>query len=129
MASKDTVATAFLTVSREMTESIRRVIGKTSIKLMRAIKVENKSGKSEDRILVLATWRLYLMAPKIPTKVEQTFNFLEIRAMNTHPDNQVVIETDKSPYSLRLQSNDHLDQLINHINFALSRIFNNSIYT
>ncbi|KTG38520.1 hypothetical protein cypCar_00040253 [Cyprinus carpio] len=61
--------------------------------------------------------------------VEQTFNFLEIRAMNTHPDNQVVIETDKSTYSLRLQSNDHLDQLISHINFALSRIFNNSIYT
>uniref|UniRef100_A0A672NB95 CARMIL C-terminal domain-containing protein n=1 Tax=Sinocyclocheilus grahami TaxID=75366 RepID=A0A672NB95_SINGR len=42
---------------------------------------------------------------------------------------QVVIETDKSTYSLRLQSNDHLDQLISHINFALSRIFNNSIYT
>ncbi|XP_042633481.1 capping protein, Arp2/3 and myosin-I linker protein 3-like isoform X1 [Cyprinus carpio] len=129
MASKDTVATAFLTVSREMTESIRRVIDKTSIKLVRAIKVENKNGKSEDRILVLATWRLYLMVPKIPTKVEQTFNFLEIRALNTHLDNQVVIETDKSTYSLKLQSNDHLDQLISHINFALSRIFNNSIYT
>ncbi|KTG33239.1 hypothetical protein cypCar_00024711, partial [Cyprinus carpio] len=61
--------------------------------------------------------------------VEQTFNFLEIRALNTHLDNQVVIETDKSTYSLKLQSNDHLDQLISHINFALSRIFNNSIYT
>ncbi|XP_065123498.1 capping protein, Arp2/3 and myosin-I linker protein 3 isoform X4 [Paramisgurnus dabryanus] len=129
MASKDTIAAAFVTVSREMTDSIRRIIDKTSIKLVRAIKVENKSGKSEDRILVLATWRLYLMSPKIPTKVEQTFNFLEIRAMNTHPDNQVVIETDKSTYSLRLQSNEHLDQLISHINFALSRIFNNSIYT
>ncbi|XP_056600094.1 capping protein, Arp2/3 and myosin-I linker protein 3 isoform X1 [Triplophysa dalaica] len=129
MASKDTVAGAFLNVSREMTDSIRRIIDKTSIKLVRAIKVENKSGKSEDRILALATWRLYLMSPKIPTKVEQTFNFLEIRAMNTHPDNQVVIETDKTTYSLRLQSNDHLDQLIGHINFALSRIFNNSIYT
>uniref|UniRef100_A0A8C2GFQ5 Capping protein regulator and myosin 1 linker 3 n=1 Tax=Cyprinus carpio TaxID=7962 RepID=A0A8C2GFQ5_CYPCA len=60
---------------------------------------------------VLATWRLYLMVPKIPTKVEQTFNFLEIRALNTHLDNQVVIETDKSTYSLKLQSNDHLDQI------------------
>ncbi|TRY95500.1 hypothetical protein DNTS_026157 [Danionella cerebrum] len=128
MASKDTVAAAFLTVSREMTESIRRVIDKTSIKFVRAVKFENKNGKSEDRILVLATWRLYLMAPKIPTKVEQTFNFLEIRAMNTHPDNQVVIETDKSTYSLRLQANDHLDQLISHFNFSLSRIFNNSVY-
>lgn len=41
---------------------------------------------------------------------------------------QVVIETDKATYSLRLQSVDHLDQLIGHVNFALSRIFNNSIF-
>ncbi|KAL6489997.1 hypothetical protein MHYP_G00003420 [Metynnis hypsauchen] len=128
MASKESSAPGFLPVSREMTESIRRVIDKPSIKLARAVKIENKNGKSEDRILVLATWRLYLMAPKIPTKVEQTFNFLEIRGMSTHPENQVVIETDKSTYSLRLQSSDHLEQLISHVNFALSRIFNNSIY-
>ncbi|XP_037390163.1 capping protein, Arp2/3 and myosin-I linker protein 3 isoform X1 [Pygocentrus nattereri] len=128
MASKESSAPGFLPVSREMTESIRRVIDKPSIKLARAVKVENKNGKSEDRILVLATWRLYVMVPKIPTKVEQTFNFLEIRGMSTHPENQVVIETDKSTYSLRLQSSDHLDQLLSHVNFALSRIFNNSIY-
>uniref|UniRef100_A0AAR2JSM6 CARMIL C-terminal domain-containing protein n=1 Tax=Pygocentrus nattereri TaxID=42514 RepID=A0AAR2JSM6_PYGNA len=41
---------------------------------------------------------------------------------------QVVIETDKSTYSLRLQTRDHLDHVINHINFALSRIFNNSVF-
>ncbi|XP_022533670.2 capping protein, Arp2/3 and myosin-I linker protein 3 [Astyanax mexicanus] len=129
MASKEGSAPGFLPISREMTESIRRVIDKPSVKLARAVKAENKNGKSEDRILVLTTWRLYLMAPKIPTKVEQSFNFLEIRAMSPHPENQVVIETDKSTYSLRLQSSDHLDQLLSHVNFALSRIFNNSVYT
>ncbi|GAA6106290.1 capping protein, Arp2/3 and myosin-I linker protein 3 [Tachysurus ichikawai] len=77
--------------------------------------------------MVLATWRLYLMAPKLPTKVEQTFNYLEIRAISPHPENQVVIETDKSTYIFRLQSSDHMDQLLGHINFTLSRIFNNSI--
>ncbi|XP_066537181.1 capping protein, Arp2/3 and myosin-I linker protein 3 isoform X2 [Hoplias malabaricus] len=128
MASKENPAPGFLSVGREMTESIRRVVDKPSVKVTRSVKVENKNGKSEDRILVLATWRLYLMAPKIPTKVEQTFNFLEIRGISSHPENQVVIETDKSTYSLRLQSSDHLDQLLGHINFALSRIFNNSIY-
>ncbi|XP_030630499.1 capping protein, Arp2/3 and myosin-I linker protein 3 [Chanos chanos] len=128
MASKETVAAGFLSVSREMTESIRKIIDKPSIKFVRAVKLEIKNGKSEDRILVLAAWRLYLMAPKVPTKVEQTFNYLEIRSLNTQPENQVVIETDKSTYSLRLQSSDHLDQLISHVNFALSRIFNNSIY-
>ncbi|XP_060785870.1 capping protein, Arp2/3 and myosin-I linker protein 3 isoform X2 [Neoarius graeffei] len=127
MAAKDSVPASFLSVSREMTESIKRVIDKPSIKFAQAIKVESKNGKSEDRVLVLATWRLYLMAPKLPTKVEQTFNYLEIRAISPHPENQVVIETEKSTHVFRLQSSDHMDQLLSHINFTLSRIFNNSI--
>ncbi|XP_036373398.1 capping protein, Arp2/3 and myosin-I linker protein 3-like, partial [Megalops cyprinoides] len=128
MASKEITSSCFVSMSREITESIRKVIDKSSIKFARGVKLETKSGRSEDRILVLTTWRLYLMTAKIPTKVETTFNFLEIRAMNTHPDHLVVIETDKSTYSLKLQSHDHLDHVINHINFALSRIFNNSAF-
>ncbi|XP_072297074.1 capping protein, Arp2/3 and myosin-I linker protein 3 isoform X2 [Eucyclogobius newberryi] len=130
MASKDTAATAagFVSVSREITESIRKVLDKQPIKFVRAIKQDTRSSKSEDRILVLATWRLYLFAVKVPTKLEVTFNFLEIRAMNTYPEHQVIIDTDKTTYSLRLQTQDQLDHMVNHINYALSRVFNNSIY-
>uniref|UniRef100_A0A4W6CTR6 Capping protein regulator and myosin 1 linker 3 n=1 Tax=Lates calcarifer TaxID=8187 RepID=A0A4W6CTR6_LATCA len=115
-----TVATLF--------SSIRKVLDKQAVKFVRAIKQDTRSGKSEDRILVLATWRLYLFAVKVPTKVEVTFNFLEIRAMNTYPEHQVVIDTDKTTYSLRLQTQDQLDHMVSHINYALSRVFNNSIY-
>nr|XP_046265204.1 capping protein, Arp2/3 and myosin-I linker protein 3 isoform X2 [Scatophagus argus] len=109
-------------------ESIRKVLDKQAIKFVRSIKQETRSGKAEDRILVLATWRLYLFAVKVPTKMEVTFNFLEIRAMNTYPEHQVVIDTDKTTYSLRLQTQDQLDHMVSHINYALSRVFNNSIY-
>ncbi|CAB1324107.1 unnamed protein product [Coregonus sp. 'balchen'] len=61
-------------------------------------------------------------------QIELTFNFLEIRAMNSHPEPKVVIDTDKSTYSLRLQSRDHLNHVVSHVNFALSRIFNNSVF-
>ncbi|KAJ8011753.1 hypothetical protein DPEC_G00061540 [Dallia pectoralis] len=128
MASKETTAAGFINVSREITESIKRLIDKQSIKFLRAVKQDTKNGKLDDRILVLTTWRLYLFAVKVPTKMEVTFNFLEVRAMNTYPEYQVVIDTDKSTHSLRLQSQDHLDHMMNHINFALSRIFNNSMY-
>ncbi|XP_072220346.1 capping protein, Arp2/3 and myosin-I linker protein 3 isoform X3 [Leuresthes tenuis] len=128
MASKDTTSAGFANVSREITESIRKVLDKQAIKFVRAIKQETRSGKSEDRILVLATWRLYLFAVKVPTKVEVTFNFLEIRAMNTYPEQQVIIDTDKTTYTLRLQTKDQLDHMVSHINYALSRVFNNSIY-
>ncbi|CAL8322759.1 unnamed protein product [Arctogadus glacialis] len=128
MASKETTAAGFINVTREITESIRKVLDKQPIKFVRAIKQDTKSSRSEDRILVLATWRLYLFAVKVPTKVEVTFNFLEIRAMNTFPEFQVVIDTDKTTYSLRLQSQEQVDHVVGHINYALSRVFNNSIY-
>ncbi|KAM6920461.1 capping protein, Arp2/3 and myosin-I linker protein 3 [Lycodopsis pacificus] len=128
MASKETSTAGFFNVSREITESIRKALDKQTIKFVRAIKQETRSGKTEDRILVLATWRLYLFAVKVPTKMEVTFNFLEIRAMNTYPEHQVVIDTDKTTYSLRLQTQDQLDHIVSHINCALSRVFNNSIY-
>ncbi|KAM9845463.1 capping protein, Arp2/3 and myosin-I linker protein 3 [Aulostomus maculatus] len=128
MASKETTAAGFVSVSREISESIRKVLDKQAVKFVRAIKQDTKSGKMEDRILVLATWRLYLFAVKVPTKIEVTFNFLEIRAMNTYTEHQVVIDTDKTTFSLRLQSQEQLDHMVSHINYALSRVFNNSIY-
>ncbi|KAM3836188.1 capping protein, Arp2/3 and myosin-I linker protein 3-like, partial [Diretmus argenteus] len=128
MASRDTTASSFVSVSKDITESIRKIIDKSSIKFVRGVKLDTKNGKTEDRILVLTTWRLYFLAPKAPTKVETTFNFLEIRALNSHPEHQVVIDTDKSTYSLRFQSREHLNHVISHVNFALSRIFNNSVF-
>ncbi|XP_013978498.1 capping protein, Arp2/3 and myosin-I linker protein 3 isoform X1 [Salmo salar] len=128
MASKEITAPCFVSVSRDITESIRKIIDKSPTKFIRGIKLDTKNGKSEDRILVLTTWRLYLLVAKVPTKIEVTFNFLEIRAMNSHPEHQVVIDTDKSTYSLWLQSSDHLSHVVSHVNFALSRMFNNSVF-
>eukprot|EP00064_Thunnus_orientalis_P005009 superscaffoldBa00000475_g5022 len=88
--------------------SIRKIIDKSSIKFVRGIKLDTKNGKTEDRILVLTTWRLYFLAPKIPAKV--------------------IIDTDKSSFTLRFESREHLNHVVSHINFALSRIFNNSIF-
>ncbi|XP_077463787.1 capping protein, Arp2/3 and myosin-I linker protein 3-like isoform X1 [Stigmatopora argus] len=128
MAAKEIAVFGFATVNKDITESIRKIIEKSSIKFICGIKLDTKSGKTEDRILVLATWRLYFLASKIPAKVESTFNFLEIRALNSHPDHQVIIDTDKSTCCLRFESRDHLNHVVSHINYALSRIFNNSVF-
>nr|XP_057928262.1 capping protein, Arp2/3 and myosin-I linker protein 3-like isoform X1 [Doryrhamphus excisus] len=128
MAAKEITAFGFVCVNKDMTESIRKIIEMSSIKFICGIKLDTKGGKTEDRILVLTTWRLYFLAPKIPAKVESTFNFLEIRALNSHPEHQVSIDTDKSSCSLRFESRDHLNHVVSHINYALSRIFNNSVF-
>uniref|UniRef100_A0A3Q2Z2J0 Capping protein regulator and myosin 1 linker 3 n=1 Tax=Hippocampus comes TaxID=109280 RepID=A0A3Q2Z2J0_HIPCM len=128
MAAKEITVFGFASVNKDITDSIRKIIEKSTIKFICGIKTDTKSGKTEDRILVLATWRLYFLAPKIPAKVESTFNFLEIRALNSHPDHQVIIDTDKSTCCLRFESRDHLNHVVSHINYALSRIFNNSVF-
>ncbi|XP_062251665.1 capping protein, Arp2/3 and myosin-I linker protein 3-like [Platichthys flesus] len=128
MASKEITASGFVSVSKDISESIRKIIDKSSIKFVCGIKLDTKNGKTEDRILVLTTWRLYFLAPKVPAKVESTFNFLEIRALNSHPDHQVIIDTDKSSFCLRFESREHVNHVVSHINYALSRIFNNSIF-
>nr|XP_040040738.1 capping protein, Arp2/3 and myosin-I linker protein 3-like [Gasterosteus aculeatus aculeatus] len=128
MVTKEITASGLVGASKEMTESVRRTIDKSSIKFLQGIKRDAKSGRTEDKILVLTTWRLYFLAPKTPAKIETTFNFLEIRALKSHPEHQVVIDTDKSSFSLRFESREHLNQVVGHVNFALSRIFNNSIF-
>ncbi|XP_029684525.1 capping protein, Arp2/3 and myosin-I linker protein 3-like isoform X1 [Takifugu rubripes] len=128
MASKEITATGFVSVTKDITDSVKKTIEKSSVKFIHGVKLDTKIGKSEDRILVLTTWRLYFLAPKTPAKVEATFNFLEIRALNSHPEHQVIIDTDKSSYSLRFESREHLSHVVGHINYALSRIFNNSIF-
>ncbi|CAL8270433.1 unnamed protein product [Arctogadus glacialis] len=46
--------------------------------------------------------------PKVPTKV--------------------IVDTDHSTYSLWFQSREQLNHVVSHVNFALSRIFNNSVF-
>ncbi|CAK6956082.1 capping protein%2C Arp2/3 and myosin-I linker protein 3-like [Scomber scombrus] len=128
MATKEITAYGFVSVSKDITDSIRKIIDKSSIKFVRGIKLDTKNGKTEDRVLVLTTWRLYFLPAKVPAKVETTFNFLEIRALNSHPEHQVIIDTDKSSFTLRFEAREHLNHVVSHINFALSRIFNNSIF-
>nr|XP_014342943.1 PREDICTED: leucine-rich repeat-containing protein 16B [Latimeria chalumnae] len=110
-------------IPKELQDSIKKQLERTSVHFIKRTKLETKSNRFEDRILVLATWRLYLFGVKVPAKLESSFNILEIRSLNTVNHAQAAIETDKSTYSLKLQSLDDLDQVISHVNFALNKIF------
>ncbi|MGH0132280.1 UNVERIFIED_CONTAM: hypothetical protein FKN15_033921 [Acipenser sinensis] len=138
----------YVEVTKEVLDSVKKVLDKSSIKIIRSIKLQLKNNKFEDKILVLTSWRLYLLAAKVPTKVDLTFNVLEIRSISTSAENQVdltfnvleirsistsaenqvVIETEKSTYCLRFQPLDDVDYVISHVNFALSKIFHSSTF-
>ncbi|XP_078393770.1 capping protein, Arp2/3 and myosin-I linker protein 3-like, partial [Cetorhinus maximus] len=72
---------------------------------------------------VLTAWRMCLLNMKIPTKIESTFNFLEIRNLTPVNPDQVVMETEKSTYSVNFLSLEDLDRVMSHINTSLNKIF------
>uniref|UniRef100_A0A3Q1ILF4 Capping protein regulator and myosin 1 linker 3 n=1 Tax=Anabas testudineus TaxID=64144 RepID=A0A3Q1ILF4_ANATE len=112
-----------LFISLSSAESIRKVIEKSSIKFVCGIKLDNKNGKTEDRILVNLHFQMYLnLLTMIPSPV------IFLQHLTLPFSLQVIIDTDKSSYSLRFESREHLNHVVSHINFALSRIFNNSIF-
>ncbi|MGH0126498.1 UNVERIFIED_CONTAM: hypothetical protein FKN15_048815 [Acipenser sinensis] len=98
-------------IDSAMADSVKKVLDKSSIKIIRSIKLQLKNNKFEDKILV-----------------DLTFNVLEIRSISTSAENQVVIETEKSTYCLRFQPLDDVDYVISHVNFALSKIFHSSTF-
>lgn len=110
-------------LSKELQESIKKLLNKQDIQLQQRVKLETKPKKYEDRILVLTTWRIYILIVKIPTKIESSFNVLEIRTLNALSKNQIFIETEKAHCSLKLNSTESVDQVTSYVNFALSKIF------
>uniref|UniRef100_A0ABM5EJ41 Capping protein, Arp2/3 and myosin-I linker protein 3 isoform X1 n=1 Tax=Pogona vitticeps TaxID=103695 RepID=A0ABM5EJ41_9SAUR len=110
-------------VARELQDSIRKVLNRPPIHLLVRVKLETKPKKNEDRVLVLTTWRIYLLGLKVPAKVECSFNVLEIRALNALNHNQILVETEKATYSLKFPTSESADQVTRHVNTALAKIF------
>ncbi|XP_053218903.1 capping protein, Arp2/3 and myosin-I linker protein 3 isoform X2 [Podarcis raffonei] len=110
-------------VARELQDSIRKFLNRPPIHLLVRVKLETKPKKSEDRVLVLTTWRIYLFGLKVPAKLECSFNVLEIRALNALHHNQILVETEKANYSLKFPTPESADQVTRHVNTSLAKIF------
>ncbi|KAM6188368.1 LOW QUALITY PROTEIN: capping protein, Arp2/3 and myosin-I linker protein 3 [Sarcoramphus papa] len=77
-------------VSRELQESIRRVLGRPRIHLLLPARLESQPRRLEERVLVLTAWRLHLFGTKLPPKVSSSFNVLEIRSISAPSPTQYI---------------------------------------
>ncbi|XP_030043616.1 capping protein, Arp2/3 and myosin-I linker protein 3 isoform X2 [Microcaecilia unicolor] len=110
-------------IPKELQDSMKRFLNRPGTHPQHRVKLETKSKKYEDRVLVLTTWRVYIFLLKVPAKVESSFNVLEIRSVSVLSKTQILVETEKQSYSLTLPSPESVDQFINYVNLALSKIF------
>ncbi|XP_071355710.1 F-actin-uncapping protein LRRC16A isoform X2 [Trachinotus anak] len=110
-------------IPNELFESVREAVGRrVKLTLRRRVQLEVKSDKVENRVLALASHRAYLLTARVPSKVEQSFSYLDIQGISSNKPTQLVLEHERGPWSLRLGSEEEADEVIAHIGSCLHRI-------
>ncbi|XP_040899698.1 F-actin-uncapping protein LRRC16A-like [Toxotes jaculatrix] len=110
-------------VPKELLESVRDALGrKVKLSLRKRVKLEIKGDKTENRVLALASHRAYLLTARIPTKVEHSFNYLDIQGIACNKPTQLLIEYERGSFSLKLLSSEEVNEVVAHIGNCLQRI-------
>ncbi|XP_028842609.1 F-actin-uncapping protein LRRC16A-like isoform X2 [Denticeps clupeoides] len=108
---------------RELLESLKDAVGrKVKLTLRKRVKLEIKGDKVENRVLALAAHRAYLLTARIPSKVEMTFNYLEIQGIACNKPTQLSVEYERGHTSLKLMSTEEVNEVVAHIGSCLQRI-------
>ncbi|CAK6439125.1 unnamed protein product [Pipistrellus nathusii] len=111
-------------VPRELTESIKDVLGrKVRIALKKKVRLEVKGDKLENKVLVLTACRAFLLAARIPSKLELTFSYLDIQGVTCSKPAQMAVETEKYSVSLRMAAPEDVSEVLAHVGSCLRRIF------
>ncbi|XP_034535000.1 F-actin-uncapping protein LRRC16A, partial [Notolabrus celidotus] len=110
-------------IPNDLLESVREAVGRrVKLTLRRKVQLEVKGDKVENRVLALASHRVYLLTARVPSKVEHSFSYLDIQGISSNKPTQLVLEYERGPWSLRLSSVEEVDEVIAHIGTSLHRI-------
>uniref|UniRef100_A0A336K1P9 CSON012992 protein n=1 Tax=Culicoides sonorensis TaxID=179676 RepID=A0A336K1P9_CULSO len=85
-------------ITKDLTDSIKSVLGRhTKILVKYMVKLEYKTDKTENRVLVFTPVRVYLLTAKVPTRIDQHFHYLDIQAVESKvPTRFVIVTTEKT---------------------------------
>uniref|UniRef100_A0A3B3C3R9 Capping protein regulator and myosin 1 linker 1 n=1 Tax=Oryzias melastigma TaxID=30732 RepID=A0A3B3C3R9_ORYME len=93
---------------------VRDSVGrKVKLSLRKRVKMEVKGDKTENRVLALASYRVYLLTARIPTK---------LWALSLDISLQLCIDYERGSFSLRLPSTEEVNEVVAHIGNCLLRI-------
>ncbi|XP_062343098.1 F-actin-uncapping protein LRRC16A-like [Osmerus eperlanus] len=108
---------------KDLLESVREAVGRSiKLSLRKMVKLEVKADKLENRVLVLASHRAYLLTTRIPCKIEHSFNYLDIQGVTSTKPSQVILEHERGQWCLRLGGVDEVDEVVGLIGGCLHRI-------
>ncbi|XP_030644667.1 F-actin-uncapping protein LRRC16A isoform X2 [Chanos chanos] len=110
-------------ISRELLESVKDAVGRRlKLTLKRKVKLEVRGDKLESRVLALTARRGYILSTRVPSKIEQTFSYLDIQGISSNKPCQLLVEYDRGCVPLKLSSTEEVDEVIGHIGVNLQGI-------
>ncbi|XP_048882265.1 F-actin-uncapping protein LRRC16A-like isoform X4 [Brienomyrus brachyistius] len=110
-------------IPKDLLESMKDAVGRrVKLTLKKKVKLEIKGDKVENRVLALSAHRTYLLSARIPAKVEQSFNYLEIQGIACNKPAQLALEHDRGSMSMKLPSPEDVNDVVAHIGHSLQRI-------
>ncbi|XP_061902806.1 F-actin-uncapping protein LRRC16A-like isoform X1 [Entelurus aequoreus] len=108
----------------DLFESVRDAVGHgVKLTLRRKVQLEVKGEKVENKVLALAPHRAFLLSARIPSKVEHSLSYLDIKGIHSNEATQVVVECERGGgWTLWCGSVEDVDQVLAHIGWCLLRI-------
>ncbi|XP_050395168.1 F-actin-uncapping protein LRRC16A isoform X3 [Patella vulgata] len=113
-------------IPKEIQDSIKDVMDRRiKLGIKRMVRQEIRNDRTENRILAFSPCRLFVLAAKVPSKLEHTFHYLDIQAIESRKPNQLQITVDSKIYSFITQDadTDEVNHMITHIGTSLKNIF------
>ncbi|OQV23561.1 F-actin-uncapping [Hypsibius exemplaris] len=113
-------------LSQEVTDSVREVIGrKVKISLLSPVRWESKPEKFEHRILAFTACRLFVLTSKVPSKIDWTFNYLDLDVIESKKPNQLFLTVDGKlqKFYTAGTTSERVDLMMMHLVNAIKSIF------
>ncbi|CAL1543968.1 unnamed protein product [Lymnaea stagnalis] len=112
-------------IPRDLQESIKDLLDKqVKVTLKKLIKFEARPDKIENRVLALSGCRLFILTAKVPSRLETSFNFLEIQSIESKKANQLTLVAEGKTYQFYSDgSTEDVNHIITHIGISLKQIF------
>ncbi|XP_053687706.1 F-actin-uncapping protein LRRC16A isoform X3 [Sabethes cyaneus] len=116
-------------LTKDLNESVRALLGRhTKILVKYMVKLETKSDKTENRVLVFTPVRIYLLTAKVPTRIDGNFHYLDIQSIDSRKPTHFSITTNDKTYSFSTigdagNFSSNADVILTDLSSAIKQIF------
>lgn len=113
-------------IPREVQDSLRDVLDRRQkITFKCLLRHEIRPEKYDTRVLAFSNWRLIILIARPPCKIEHSFHYIDILAIESFKRNQLSLTIEGKTYNfLSFESDvEQIDFIITHIGVSLKSIF------